>query len=159
MTEDKVGSDASNLNTTVTKVNEGYKINGIKRWIGNGNKDLLVAWAKNTENKKVEGYILETNGLKGWSSEVIKNKIGLRIVQNCHITLNDVVVGESQKLPGATDFQNGTNKILKHSRVFVCWTAVGICMGVYDNAIQYTTQRQQFGRSISGKDHFMQVSS
>lgn len=68
MTEDKVGSDASNINTTVTKVNEGYKINGVKRWIGNGNKDLLVAWAKNTENKKVEGYILETKGLKGWSS-------------------------------------------------------------------------------------------
>lgn len=58
MTEDKVGSDAANIGTTVTKVNEGYKINGVKRWIGNGNKDILAVWAKNTENKKVEGYIL-----------------------------------------------------------------------------------------------------
>jgi alkylation response protein AidB-like acyl-CoA dehydrogenase len=75
----------------------------------------------------------------------------LRIVQNCTITLNNVIVPESQKLPHAIDFQNGTNKVLKHSRVFVCWIAAGICMGVYDNVIKYATERKQFGRSISGK--------
>lgn len=58
LTEDKIGSDAANLGTTITKVNEGYKINGVKRWIGNGNKDLLIAWGKNTENKNVEAFIL-----------------------------------------------------------------------------------------------------
>jgi alkylation response protein AidB-like acyl-CoA dehydrogenase len=58
LTEDKIGSDASNLNSTVAKVTEGYKINGVKRWIGNGNKDLLVTWAKNTDNKNVEAFIL-----------------------------------------------------------------------------------------------------
>ena len=52
LTEDKIGSDASNLETTVTKTSDGYKLNGIKRWMGNGNKDLLVVWARN-ENKKV----------------------------------------------------------------------------------------------------------
>lgn len=62
-----------------------------------------------------------------------------------------MIVGESQKLPLAIDFQSGTNRVLKHSRVFVCWVAAGIVMGVYDNAIQYTTKRKQFGRSISGK--------
>lgn len=150
LTEDKVGSDASNINTNVAKVPEGYKINGVKRWIGNGNRDLLVTWAKN-EDKKVEAYVLETKGLKGWSAEVIKNKLALRVVQNCTITLDNVIVPESQRLPHAIDFQNGTNRVLKHSRVFVCWIAAGICMGVYDNAIKYTTERKQFGRSISGK--------
>ena len=57
LTEDRIGSDASNINANVAKVPEGYKINGVKRWIGNGNKDLLVTWAKN-ENKKVEAYVL-----------------------------------------------------------------------------------------------------
>ena len=150
LTEDKIGSDAANIGTTVTKGAEGYKINGVKRWIGNGNKDLLIAWAKNTENKNVEAYILETKGLKGYKAEAIQNKLALRIVQNCHITMTDVIVPESQKLPHAIDFQNGTNRVLKHTRIYVCWIAAGICMGVYDNAIKYTTERQQFGRSISG---------
>lgn len=56
LTEEKIGSDAANLNTTVIKMEDGrYKLNGDKRWIGNGNKDVLIVWAKNTETKKVEG--------------------------------------------------------------------------------------------------------
>ena len=57
LTEDKIGSDASNLETSATKVAGGYKLNGRKRWIGNGDRDLLVIWARNTENKKVEGSL------------------------------------------------------------------------------------------------------
>jgi alkylation response protein AidB-like acyl-CoA dehydrogenase len=54
LTEEKVGSDASNLQTTVTKTgSDSYKINGNKRWIGNANRDYLVTWAKNTETNKV----------------------------------------------------------------------------------------------------------
>ena len=48
LTEDKIGSDASNINTTVAKLPDGYRISGAKRWIGNGNKELLVTWAKNS---------------------------------------------------------------------------------------------------------------
>ena len=70
----------------------------------------------------------------------------MRIVQNCHITLNNVVVDESQKLPGAVDFVSGPNKVLKNSRVSVCW----IALGIYDNAIKYVSNRKQFGQPISG---------
>lgn len=84
------------------------------------------------------------------SSQVIKYKLPLRIVQNCHITFNNVVVSAEQKLPKANDFTTGTNVILKHSRIFVCWVAAGIAMGVYDNAIKYVSNRKQFGRPISG---------
>jgi hypothetical protein len=44
----------------------------------------------------------------------------------------------------------GTNTVLKHSRVFVCWVVAGVCMGVYDNAIKYVSERRQFGQPISG---------
>lgn len=100
--------------------------------------------------------MLEThNNPKGWHSEVIKNKLGLRIVQNCNITLNNVHVTEEHKLPAAADFQNGPNKILKHSRPIVCWIAVGVAVGVYDNAIKYTRERQQFGKPIAGTITFI----
>lgn len=54
LTEDKVGSDASNLRSRVDKINTTqYKLNGVKRWIGNGNRDILIFWAKNSQNEKV----------------------------------------------------------------------------------------------------------
>ena len=155
LTEEKVGSDASNLTTSVTKISEDkYRIDGNKRWIGNGNRDLLVIWAKNTETKKIEGFILENKNTPGLNSQVIKYKLPLRIVQNCHITLNNVVVSAAQKLPKANDFATGTNVVLKHSRIYVCWVAAGIAMGVYDNAIKYISNRKQFGQPISGKIYF-----
>lgn len=149
LTEDKVGSDASNIQTTVTKTAEGYKLNGNKRWIGNGNKDLVIVWARNAENGKVEGYIVE-NSMPGVTSQPIKHKLALRPVQNCDIFFKDVLLNESHKLPKATDFAKGTNVVLKHSRIFVCWIAIGIAMGSYDHAVKYALNRKQFGQPIGG---------
>ena len=123
--------------------------------MGNANRDLLVVFARN-ENKNVEGWILETHdNPKGWKSEVIKNKLGFRIVQNCEVTLNDVEVKEEHKLPKAKNFQTGANVILKHSRPLVCWLVTGICVGVYDNAIQYTRNRSQFGKPVAGRTYLI----
>lgn len=59
LTEDKIGSDASNLKTRADKINATqYKLNGTKRWIGNGNRDILIIWARNSQNNNVEAFIL-----------------------------------------------------------------------------------------------------
>lgn len=58
LTEDKIGSDASNLTSSTVKNENGYVLNGTKRWIGNGNQDYLAIWARNKDNKNVECYVL-----------------------------------------------------------------------------------------------------
>lgn len=148
LTEGKIGSDASSIETSVTKVQGGYRLNGDKRWIGNGNRDLLIVWARNTENQKVEGFIVDMKS-QGITTQVIKHKLALRMVQNCHITFNNVFIPDEDKLPKATDFSKGTGAVLKHSRVFVCWAALGIAIGVYDNTIKYVLNRKQFGVPVA----------
>jgi len=69
--------------------------------------------------------------------------------------LNNVIVSTDQKLPKAIDFATGTNVILKHSRIFVCWVAAGIALGVYDNTIKFISNRRQFGQPISGNLKFL----
>jgi len=39
--------------------------------------------------------------------------------------------------------------VLKHSRVNVCWAAVGIAVGAYDSCLKYVSNRKQFGKTIS----------
>jgi alkylation response protein AidB-like acyl-CoA dehydrogenase len=51
LTEPHYGSDASNLQTTATKVEGGYLLNGQKRWIGNATLGDTIVWAKNTSDK------------------------------------------------------------------------------------------------------------
>ena len=129
LTEENYGSDASSLETVVTKNSNGdYVLNGNKRWIGNGDKDLLVVWARNTENKKIEAFILNMK-TPGVTTQAIKHKLPLRMVQNCQIYFRNVVVPAENKLPKAIDFIKGTTIILKHSRVLICWVAVGNSFG------------------------------
>lgn len=57
---------------------------------------------------------------------MIKNKLALRIVQNCQITFKDVFVPDENKLEKVTNFQTGPNVVLMHSRVVIPWLAVGL---------------------------------
>jgi acyl-CoA oxidase len=86
-------------------VKGGYQLNGNKRWIGNGNRDILIIWGQ--QEGKVNGFIIDTKS-KGLSTKVIQGKIPLRIVQNCDILLEDVFVPEENRLPGVDTFSDIT---------------------------------------------------
>lgn len=51
LTEPLIGSDATSLQTSATKCEGGYKLNGQKRWIGNSTTGDVVVWAKNEADK------------------------------------------------------------------------------------------------------------
>jgi len=148
LTEPLVGSDAANLTTSAQKTEDGYILNGGKRWIGNANRDLVLTWARNIETKKIECFAVPIK-TPGVNVEVIKNKLALRSVQNCHITFTNAKIPHDSKLPGADKGFGSTNTVLEHSRIFVAWIAVGIALGVYDNTIKYINNRNQFGVKIS----------
>jgi len=38
-------------------VEGGYLLNGNKRWIGNGNRDLVVVWARN--QGKINAFVVD----------------------------------------------------------------------------------------------------
>jgi glutaryl-CoA dehydrogenase len=74
--------------------------------------------------------------------------MALRIVQNGLITLNNCRVAESDRLQHASSFKD-TAKVLKMTRAGVAWEAVGCARGAYENALDYTRQRKQFGKPIA----------
>jgi alkylation response protein AidB-like acyl-CoA dehydrogenase len=62
LTEIDNGSDASGLITESRPTEKGYVINGNKRWIGNATfADYMILWARNTDNKKIQGFIVDMN--------------------------------------------------------------------------------------------------
>jgi len=149
LTEPEVGSGAAGgLTTTCKKTEEGWILNGQKKWIGNATfADLVIIWARDLDDGEVKGFIVENNN-PGFSVEKIKGKMALRIVQNGLITLKDCLITEENRLQNANSFKD-TAKVLRMTRAGVAWMATGCARGAYESALDYTRNRKQFGKPIA----------
>jgi glutaryl-CoA dehydrogenase len=149
LTEPDHGSDiAGGLETTARLERGEWVINGAKRWIGAGTiADFALVWARDEADRQIKGFIVETDR-PGYSATKISNKIGLRIMQNADIGLDDVRIPESNLLPGATDFSKA-NDLLRDSRAWVGWQGAGIQLAAFDVARAYALERKQFSKELA----------
>lgn len=149
LTEPEVGSGAAGgLTVTCRRTADGWLLNGQKKWIGNATfSDVTVIWARDVEDGEVKGFLVRKEN-PGFTVEKIKGKMALRIVQNGLITLKDCIVEEKDRLPHANSFKDTAN-VLRMTRAGVAWMAVGCARGAYENALDYTRKRKQFGKPIA----------
>lgn len=150
LTEPDSGSDiAGGLATTARRDGADWVINGAKRWIGNATwGHRAIVWAKEQGGDgRFLGFIVPTDA-PGWSAEKIEGKYSLRTVQNAHITLTDVRVPDTARLPGVSSFRE-ISEVLKSTRLEVGWTALGNAIGAFDAALAHSTERRQFGRPLA----------
>jgi len=149
LTEPLVGSGASGgLGTTARREGDTWILNGQKKWIGNSTwGDLTIIWARDLGDGQVKGFIVENN-TPGFTVEKIHHKMALRVVQNGLITLQDCRVSEENRLQNDSSFRD-TARVLRMTRGFVAWEAVGCAMGAYENALAYAQTREQFGKPIA----------
>jgi alkylation response protein AidB-like acyl-CoA dehydrogenase len=145
-----VGSGAGGgLLTTAKREGNTWILNGQKRWIGNSPWcDLSIIWARDVGDDQVKGFIVENKTTPGFSVEKIENKIALRVVQNGVITLDNCRVPEENRLQGDLSFRD-TARVLRLTRQYVAWEAVGCSMGAYEHALVYAQTREQFGKPIA----------
>jgi glutaryl-CoA dehydrogenase len=148
LTEPAHGSDSVALETTARRDGDTWKLNGEKRWIGNGTiADVVVVWARDVADGQVKGFLVE-RGTPGFVATRIDGKGSLRAVWQAHIALTDVVVDESNRLPHAQSFRD-TARVLAGTRHAVAWGALGHATAAYEVAIQYCTERTQFGKPLA----------
>jgi glutaryl-CoA dehydrogenase len=155
LTEPLVGSGASGgLLTTAKREGDTWVLNGEKKWIGNATfGDVTIIWARDVADNQVKGFIVENN-TPGFRAEKIENKVALRIVQSAHIIMENCRVPEENRLQNDTSFRD-TARVLRMTRAFVAWEAVGCMMGAYEHALAYAQTRMQFGKPI-GKFQLVQ---
>lgn len=149
LTEPAHGSDiAGGLETSARLDGGTWVLNGAKRWIGAGTiADFALVWARDEADGEIKGFIVETDRA-GYTATKIANKIGLRIMQNADIVLEDVRIPAGNLLPGATSFSR-TNELLRDSRAWVGWQGAGIQLAAFDIARAYSLGRRQFGKELA----------
>jgi alkylation response protein AidB-like acyl-CoA dehydrogenase len=154
ITEPNIGSDAASAQTTATKYNEGFKLNGTKTLItGADHADYILTLTRTDENvSKYKGLTMFIVDKKREGIDIRPlAKLGYKGSSCCEISFDDVELMAEDILGGANCINNGWSQLLatldvEHLEVAAC--SVGLAQGAFDEAIKYAKKREQFGQPI-----------
>ena len=150
LTEPDAGSDLGVVQTHATydEAAETWRLNGVKRFITNGNADILLVLARSEEGST------DARGLSLFEIEAdetvhirrTEHKMGLHSSPTCEMEFCNTparLVGKRRYglIRYAMAMMNG-------ARIAVAAQAVGIAEAAYREAYQYARKRVQFGQSI-----------
>ena len=149
LTEPDAGSDPSSLKCSAKKTKGGWILNGNKMWITNGSiADLVVVWARNSETKDIQGFLVQKD-FKGFSSSLMQGKFSLRVSVTSELHFQDCFVPDSHVLPSAIGLKSAL-ECLNQARYGIAWGVVGSAMQCYHTALKYAGQRVIFNQAMSG---------
>ena len=147
LTEPDHGSDPANMATRARRDGDDWVLTGGKMWITNAPvADVAVIWARAEEG--VFGFAVPTD-TTGFAAREIKHKMSLRASSTGEISLDDVRLPESARLPSAAGLKAPLS-CLTEARFGIIWGAMGAARDCVDTALAYATTREQFGRPIGG---------
>src|SRR4051812_5864615 len=151
LSEPEAGSDALSMRTRAERDGDGYRLNGVKRWITNaGVSEYYTVFAVTTPGigaRGISAFVIEKSD-PGVSFGAPEKKLGIKGSPTREVFLDDVRVG-ADRLIGAegTGFQTAM-RTLDHTRVTIAAQAVGIATGALDFALGYVGERRQFGKAV-----------
>ncbi len=158
LTEPNSGSDSMALETTATKVDGGYVLNGTKQFCTNGGiADVQVAFAttdKSLGPAGVAGFVIE-KGTPGMRQGRKERKLGVRASHTAQVIFEECFIPDDQRLgydksgtltgPGSV----GAMIMLEATRPSVGAGALGIARAAFEFARDYSLQRVAFGKPIA----------
>jgi glutaryl-CoA dehydrogenase len=148
LTEPTAGSDPASMKTFARQSQDGWVLNGEKRWIGMATiADVAVVWVRTDEQgNPVRGFLVPTD-TPGFSAKDITPKLSMRASIQCDVRLEDVRLPESSMLPEARGL-GGPFSCLNEARYGIIWGAMGAARDCYESALAYAGEREQFGEPI-----------
>lgn len=151
LTETNAGSDANSGKTSAILTNDKkhYTMNGVKIWVTNGGvADILIVFAKIDDDKNLSAFIVESK-YKGVTIGPDEEKMGIRGSTTVQIYLDDVMVPVENLLGERNGGFKIALNILNLGRIKLSGAAVGASKATIENALNFSNERKQFGKSIS----------
>ena len=153
ISEPDTGSDVSSVSTTAKKDGDEWVINGNKMWISNGTiGDYFVVLCQTDPDAegRYNGFsqIIVESDRDGFDADKITGKMGIRASDTAELIFDNVHVPKENLVgtPGAGFLQQ--MNFFDATRTGVAAQGVGIAKGAAERALEYSQQREQFGRPI-----------
>jgi alkylation response protein AidB-like acyl-CoA dehydrogenase len=151
LTEPDAGSDLQSVQLKATYSEEDgcWYLNGVKRFITNGDSDIHLVLARSEEGTKDgRGLSMFIYDKRDGGVEVrrIEHKMGIKGSPTCEL------VYKNAKAELCGDRKLGLIKyvmaLMNGARLGIAAQSVGISQAAYSEALQYAKQRKQFGKPI-----------
>ncbi len=141
VTEPGGGSDVASLKTRAEKIDGGYRLNGSKMFITNGNvADYVIVLARTSvEEKKQSGmttFIVDTTS-RGFTANRLTGKMGVRASVTSELLFENVFIPESHVLG---EVGRGFYQVMDYfnrSRINVAAMSLGVAQGAMDELMNY----------------------
>ena len=151
LTEPDAGSDLQRvmLKATYSEEEGCWLLNGVKRFITNGDADIHLVLARSeegtTDGRGLSMFIYDKRQ-GGVNVRRIENKLGIHGSPTCELVYKNA----HAELCG--DRKLGLIKyvmaLMNGARLGIAAQSVGISQGAYDEALSYAKDREQFGKKI-----------
>ena len=154
ITEPGAGSAATEMTTRADRKGGRYIINGTKHWItGGGISKFHLIFARVFENDEPRGIagFIALRGTKGLIIGTREPAMGLCGIPETQIIFEDLEVPQEMVLIPPEGLGHGFAGLMNAyngQRVGAGTVALGIATGAYELALEYSQQREQFGRPI-----------
>ncbi len=155
LSEPEAGSDAAAMRTRAVRDGDGWRLEGSKRFISQGNVARVVAVFAVTDeapearraHRHVSCFIVE-QGTPGFSAPKLEHKMGIRGSPTAELVFDGVRVPDENRVGELGEGWSIAMRTLDRSRPGVAAQAVGIAQGATEVAARYAAERRQFGRVI-----------
>lgn len=151
LTEPDAGSDLQSVRLKATFCEEDgrWYLNGVKRFITNGDSDVHLVLARSEEGS-VDGrglslFIVEKN-CGAVHTRRIEDKMGIHGSPTCEIVFNHApaeLIGSRRM--GLIKY---VMALMNGARLGIATQSVGIAQATYNEALEYARSRKQFGKAI-----------
>jgi len=147
LTESQGGSDPGAMRTRAERRGDEWVLTGEKTWITNAPiADVALVWASTAEG--VRGFLIDTD-TTGFEAREIERKYSLRASMTGTIFLDDVVIPDSQRLPGSEVGLKAALACLTQARFGIAFGVLGAAEACFREALDYCGTREMFGRPLS----------
>ena len=155
ITEPDAGSAATQMSTRAVKNGDGYVLNGKKHWItGAGVSRLHLIFARVFEDGEelgIGGFLAIGDKTEGLIVGKREPAMGLRGIPESEIIMKDMFVPTDRMIVPPEGMRRGFAGLMNaynSQRVGAAAVALGIAEGAYEQALDYSQEREQFGRPI-----------
>jgi butyryl-CoA dehydrogenase len=151
-TEPNAGSDLGAMQTTAELKGDNYILNGAKTFITSGPEaGIIIVFAvtdKDAGPRGISAFIVEDD-FKGYSVGGIFDKIGINASLTSELLFEDCIIPKENLLGKEGQGFKIALATLDGGRIGIASQAVGIAQAALDESVEYSKQRQQFGKPLA----------